>query len=98
MLDPIHFGFTDSIVRYHELRRRLPEARIMMGVGNLTELTEADTTGINALLFGIVSELRVSAVLATEVSTQSVRERFRREAQAIATLKHPNIVQLLGYG
>ena len=24
ILDPIHFGFTDSIVRYHELRRRLP--------------------------------------------------------------------------
>jgi hypothetical protein len=26
-----------------ELRRRLPEAEIMMGTGNLTELTEADS-------------------------------------------------------
>ncbi|HEY4635098.1 MAG TPA: DUF6513 domain-containing protein, partial [Rhodospirillales bacterium] len=24
ILDPIHFGFTDSLVRYHELRRRHP--------------------------------------------------------------------------
>lgn len=29
----------------------------MMGIGNLTELTEADTSGINALLFGIAAEL-----------------------------------------
>lgn len=68
ILEPIHFGFTDSIVRYHETRRRLPDAAIMMGVGNLTELTEADTNGINALLFGIVSELRVGAILTTQVS------------------------------
>jgi dihydropteroate synthase len=40
----------------------------MMGVGNLTELTEADTTGINAMLTGIMSELRIGNLLATEVS------------------------------
>lgn len=68
ILDPIHFGFVDSIVRYRELRRRLPDADIMMGVGNLTELTEADTCGINALLFGMISELRAAAVLTTQVS------------------------------
>ncbi len=68
ILDPIHFGFTGSIVRYQTLRERLPEAPIMMGVGNVTELTDADTTGINAILFGIISELNVGAVLTTEVS------------------------------
>ena len=44
----------------------------MMGIGNLTELTDADTTGINALLFGIVSELEINAVLATSVSPHAV--------------------------
>lgn len=68
VLDPLHFGFTDSIVRYHELRRRHPDVPILMGVGNLTELTDADTTGINALLLGIASELRVAAILTTQVS------------------------------
>ena len=68
ILDPIHFGLTDSIVRYHELRRRYPDIDIMMGVGNLTELTDADTSGINAILFGIISELAINNVLATEVS------------------------------
>jgi len=60
-------------VRYHELRQRYPDADIMMGVGNLTELTDADTSGINAMLFGIISELGVNNVLATEVSPHARR-------------------------
>ena len=73
ILDPIHFGLTNSIVRYHQLRASYPEADIMMGVGNLTELTDADTAGVNALLFGIISELGVNNVLATEVSPHARR-------------------------
>jgi dihydropteroate synthase len=73
ILDPIPFGFTASIVRYHALRQRFPTAAILMGVGNLTELTEADTSGINALLFGIAAELDVAAVLTTQVSRHARR-------------------------
>ncbi|HQS09476.1 MAG TPA: DUF6513 domain-containing protein, partial [Xanthobacteraceae bacterium] len=68
ILDPIHFGFTASLVRYAELRRRMPEVPILMGIGNLTELTDADTTGINAILMGVISELHIGAVLAVQVS------------------------------
>ncbi|MEX0951158.1 MAG: dihydropteroate synthase, partial [Gammaproteobacteria bacterium] len=68
ILDPIHFGFTESLLRYHALRQQCPDIPIMMGIGNLTELTEADTSGINAILFGIISELGIANVLATEVS------------------------------
>jgi len=68
ILDPIHFGFTESILRYHQLRQQCPDIDIMMGIGNLTELTEADTTGINAILFGFISELHITNILATEVS------------------------------
>ncbi|MFQ5660291.1 MAG: DUF6513 domain-containing protein [Gammaproteobacteria bacterium] len=80
ILDPIHFGFTDSIIRYHALRNRYPDIDIMMGIGNLTELTEADTTGINAMLFGLISELGITSVLTTEVSPHAcsaVREADR---------------------
>lgn len=72
ILDPIHFGLTDSIVRYQKLRKKYPDIPLMMGVGNLTELTDADTTGINALLFGVISELGINAVLATSVSPHTV--------------------------
>lgn len=68
ILDPIPFGLTQSIVRYQRLRKRYPDIEIMMGVGNLTELTDADTTGINAILFGVIAELGLNAVLATAVS------------------------------
>lgn len=68
ILDPIHFGFTDSIARYRELRRRLPETQIMMGTGNVTELTDADTLGMQAVLMGIISELRITNLLTTQVS------------------------------
>jgi dihydropteroate synthase-like protein len=68
ILDPIHFGFTESIVRYQQLRQNYPEVEIMMGVGNITELTEADTSGINAIIMGIISELQVTNILTTQVS------------------------------
>jgi dihydropteroate synthase-like protein len=73
VLEPIHFGFTDSLVRYRRLRREFPDVAILMGIGNVTELTDADTSGINALLFGIVSELSIGAVLSTSVSLHARR-------------------------
>ena len=77
ILDPIHFGFSDSLVRYHEVRRRHPDIEIMMGVGNLTELTHCDTAGINTTLLGVCSELHIRQILATQVSKharKAVRE------------------------
>ena len=68
ILDPIHFGFTASLGRYAELRRRRPKAPILMGTGNLTELTDADSTGVTAMLMGIVSELAIANVLVVQVS------------------------------
>lgn len=68
VLDPIHLGFTEALVRYRELRRRFPDIEMLMGVGNLTELTDADTTGINAVLMGICSELAIRNVLVVRVS------------------------------
>jgi len=68
ILDPIHFGFTESLVRYRDLRRVWPDVQIMMGSGNLTELTDADTIGMQAVLAGIMSELGITHLLTTEVS------------------------------
>ncbi len=80
ILDPIHFGLTDSIVRYYKLRKKYPDINIMMGVGNLTELTDADTTGINAMLFGLISEMHINAVLATSVSPHAVNSIAEADA------------------
>jgi dihydropteroate synthase-like protein len=73
ILDPIHFGFTASLQRYAELRHRLPEADILMGTGNLTELTDADSGGVTATLLGICSELHIRNVLVVQVSPHTRR-------------------------
>jgi dihydropteroate synthase-like protein len=80
ILDPIPFGFAASLARYAELRRRMPAARILMGIGNVTELTEADSTGVNATLFGIIAELGITDVLAVQQSPHcrtAIREADR---------------------
>ncbi len=73
ILDPIHFGFTVSIERYAELRRLRPDVEILMGTGNLTELTDADSQGVTAMLLGICSELRIQNVLIVQVSPHTRR-------------------------
>jgi dihydropteroate synthase len=67
ILEPIGFGFMASLERYAEVRRRYPAAEMLMGVGNLTEMTAADSTGVNAMLIAVCQELGVRAVLTTEV-------------------------------
>jgi hypothetical protein len=74
VLDPIHFGFMNSLGRYAEVRRRLPAAEILMGTGNLTELTDADSIGITALLLGICSELFIRNLLVVQVSPHTRRK------------------------
>lgn len=77
ILEPIGCGIADSIVRYAQARRQYPDLEMLMGVGNLTELTECDSAGINMLLLGICQELRITQVLTTQViswAQTSVRE------------------------
>ena len=73
ILDPIHFGFTESIARNFKFRQKYPDIEMMLGVGNITELTHADTSGMNTLLLGICSELNINHILATEVSKHACR-------------------------
>jgi dihydropteroate synthase-like protein len=86
ILDPIPFGLAASIARYVSLRERHPDVAIMMGIGNVTELTEADTTGINAVLLGMAAELRIAAVLTTSVSLHA--RRAVREADVARRVMH----------
>jgi dihydropteroate synthase-like protein len=80
ILDPIHFGFADSLTRYVELRRREPEAEIMMGTGNLTELTDADSSGVTATLLGVCSELNIRHLLTVQVSPHTRRTLQEHDA------------------
>lgn len=67
ILEPIGCGFAASLDRYQTARKRWPEAEIMMGIGNITELTDCDSAGVNVLLLGICQELQIRSVLTTQV-------------------------------
>jgi len=107
VLEPIGFGFAASLGRYLDVRRRFPEAEMMMGIGNLTELTDVDSAGINTLLLGFCQETAIRSVLTTEVihwARSSVQEcdlarRLVHHAVTQKTLpKHvePGLVTLRG--
>jgi dihydropteroate synthase len=77
VLEPIGFGFAASLGRYLDVRRRFPHAEMMMGVGNLSELTDVDSAGVNTLLIGFCQETGIRSVLTTQVihwARDSVRE------------------------
>ncbi len=77
ILEPIGFGFAASLGRYLDVRARYPDVEMMMGVGNLTELTDADSSGMNVLLIGFCQEVAVRSVLTTAVipwARSSVKE------------------------
>ena len=92
ILEPIGMGFMASLERYAETRRRWPAAEMLMGIGNLTELTAADSTGVNALLIAVCQELGIRSVLTTEVipwARGSVREvDVARRLMHYAVTKH----------
>lgn len=101
ILDPIHYGFTASIARYYDLRKRRPDVPILMGIGNVTELTDADTTGINAILMGMCSELHITAVLAVQVSPHcrtAIKEFDRARREYFAARKANALPQGFGMG
>ena len=77
ILEPIGCGFARSLMRYSTCRERYPDATMMMGIGNITELTDADSAAINVVLLGFCQELQINSVLTTQVinwSRSSVRE------------------------
>jgi len=69
-----------SVTAFQLYRERNPDDVLLAGVGNVVELYDADSVGMNALLAGIARELSINLLLTTEVSAKakgSVRELRR---------------------
>jgi len=71
ILPPLNFGLAEAVSRYLAVRRDFPEAPMLIGIANVTELIDADSTGVNALMTGIAAELRIDYVLTTEYSART---------------------------
>jgi dihydropteroate synthase len=107
VLNPLCLGFAQSLGRYLEIRNRYPDSEIMMGIGNVTELLDADSAAINVLLLGFCQELGIRSVLTTQVihwAQSSVRECDLARRLVHYAVKHsilakhlePNLIPLRG--
>lgn len=61
----------DSMVAFRDYAVRNPDVPLFVGVSNVTELFDADSIGINALLARLSSEVGASMLLATEKSDKA---------------------------
>lgn len=100
ILDPlITPGTVESIVATYRFRQLHPDTLLFLGVGNVTELLDADSPGVNALLTGVAAELEVSFLLTTEVSDKvrgSVEELSRVSDMMFLAKKRESIPKELG--
>lgn len=77
ILEPINFGFSESLAAYYHFRALHPRIPLLFGVGNVSELLDADSPGVHALLAAFASELGIEFILTPEHSNKakgSVRE------------------------
>jgi dihydropteroate synthase-like protein len=91
VLNAIGYGIAESLDNYYQFRLKDPRTPLFVGVGNVTELTDADSVGINAALAGIASELDAAMLFTPECSDKahgSVRElRVAAEMMLLATAR-----------
>ncbi|MBD3230276.1 MAG: dihydropteroate synthase-like protein [Candidatus Lokiarchaeota archaeon] len=68
---PINPGLMNSLITYQLFKNKYPSKPMMAGLGNVFELIDADSIGINALLASLVVELNISVCLTTEYSKKA---------------------------
>jgi dihydropteroate synthase-like protein len=61
----------ESFIAFKKFAQRNPNVPIFVGVSNVTELMDADSVGVNALLARLSQEVDASILLATEKSTKA---------------------------
>jgi len=71
ILNPVGMDFSESLKAFIMFRKKYPQSPMMMGLGNVTELMDVDSVGVNGLLAGIASELNIGLLLTTEASQKT---------------------------
>lgn len=72
ILDPPIIGkLLDSLNLYKEVKKKYPDKPLLMGTGNVSELVDVDSIGVNALLTFLALELKISILLTVEHSVKT---------------------------
>jgi dihydropteroate synthase-like protein len=89
----------ESLVAFRDFAVRNPEVPLFVGVSNVTELIDADSVGVNALLARLSSEVNASMLLATEKSSKAkgtVREEVIASKMMFLAKKRGSVPKDLG--
>lgn len=89
----------ESFIAFREFADRNPDVPLFVGVSNVTELFDADSVGLNALLARLSSEVDASIILATEKSTKAkgtVREEVAASKMMFLAKKRGSVPKDLG--
>jgi len=71
VLDPPGQGMVESMTRYKQFRRTHPHIPTFFGVGNITELIDADSVGVNAMLASIACDVGADILFTPEYSDKA---------------------------
>ncbi len=99
VLNHPNYGLAESIAAYRLFAKRNPSVPMLFGAGNVTELIDADSPGINAILAVIASELGAELLFTTEASSKtkgSVVELSKAAKLAFLARKHRSAPKDLG--
>jgi len=89
----------ESMIAYREFANRNPTVPLFVGVSNVTELIDADSIGVNAILTRLASEVDASIILATEKSDKakgSVQEEVVASQMMFLSKKRGTVPKDLG--
>jgi len=68
ILNHVGEGLVASLERYKKIREKFKDIPLFFGVGNVSELIDADSVGVNAILSGLASELNADILFTPEYS------------------------------
>jgi dihydropteroate synthase-like protein len=88
-----------SLVAFRDFAVKHPDVPLFVGVSNVTELMDADSVGVNALLARLASEVNASILLATEKSSKAkgtVREEVLAAKMMFLAKKRGSVPKDLG--
>jgi dihydropteroate synthase-like protein len=89
----------ESLFAFRKFANKNPDVPLFLGVANVTELLDADSVGINALLARLSSEIGASILLATEKSDKakgSTRELATASKMMFLAKKRGSVPKDLG--
>ena len=89
----------ESFIAFRQFAERNPKVQLFVGVSNVTELMDADSIGVNALLARLSSEVGASIMLATEKSDKAkgtVREEVAAAKMMFLAKKRRSVPKDLG--